>query len=70
MVGSRAIFKVGMCYLGAGDHHAVVEAQMQHSLTVVDQRVYHLPGYNVPHSYCRITAPAYDYLIIILKTQH
>ena len=29
--------------LGAGDHNPITEAQVEHSLTVVDQGVHHLP---------------------------
>ena len=36
--------------LGAGDHHAVVEAQVEHRLAVVDQRVHHLTRQHVPHA--------------------
>lgn len=34
---------------GAGHHQAVAEAQVQHGLIVVDQRVQHLARVHVPH---------------------
>ena len=37
-------------HLRAGDHGVGVEAEVEHSLAVVDQRVQHLSGVHVPHS--------------------
>lgn len=36
--------------LGTGDHQAIAEAQMQHSLVVVDQRVQNLACIHIPDS--------------------
>ena len=38
-------------HLAAGDHHAVTEAQMQHGLAVVDERVEHSARVHVPHAH-------------------
>lgn len=38
---------------GAGHHQAVTEAQVQHGLVVVNQRVQHLTRVYVPHPVCK-----------------
>ena len=37
-------------YLGAGHHCAGIESQVEHSLTVMYQSVYHLTWIHIPHS--------------------
>ncbi len=45
--GDRAV-------LGAGNHHAVVESEMQHRLAVMYQRIDHLASVGVPDSDCAV----------------
>ncbi len=39
--------------LGAGDHGAAGEAQVQHGLAVVDQGVHHLTSVNIPNPHLK-----------------
>lgn len=61
--GDRAVLR-------AGHHHAVVEAQMQHRLAVMDEGVDHLAGIDVPYANCGVAGPTDDYLVIVLQAQH
>ena len=57
-------------YLGAGDHDSVTEAEMQHCLAVVYERVHHLARADVPDAH-RGVAGAGDYdVVVVLETQH
>lgn len=43
---------------------------MQHRLTMMNERIYHFAGGDIPNTYCRIAGPTNDDLIIVLQTQH
>ena len=58
--------------LAAGHHHPVleVEAEVEHGLAVVDQRVDHLAGLHVPDPHRAVAGPGDDHLVVILQAQH
>lgn len=56
--------------LGASHHHAVVEAQVQHRLAVMDEGVDHFATIHVPDTNCGVAGTTNDHLVIVLQAQH
>lgn len=59
-----------VAYLAARDHHAVAEAQMQHGLAVVYERVEHGAAGHVPHAHRAVRRARDDGALVVLQAQH